>query len=299
MPLKFAPNLVSRLSQSRLSQAWQHLPLRKKGVVLAVIPVLALLISASFAFLGNRQRERTETDVTRHFELVSDLEELLTLVVNAETGVRGYLLTRRPEFLLPYQRARTQLAPKLAELRAVVAEEPGEEPRLAKSASLGRIQSLVERQMQALDAQRQDSEGALKTQASRADASAQASSRLYTRLSQSKSLMDSLRQELRLMRAEENRLLDERLQEIAQVRRRDYIAIGLSLLVGLIGRFVSVYLFNTGIVRRVQHLKRNVRCLGQGQPLPFEPSDKKDALGELEREVANAHASLVKPRQPN
>ena len=66
---------------ARIFVSWNSLPLRVKGIVLAAIPILAIMVSASFSYLGNRQRERAETDVTRHFELVTDLEELLTLVV--------------------------------------------------------------------------------------------------------------------------------------------------------------------------------------------------------------------------
>ncbi len=120
----------------RAVEAWEHSPLRWKGIVLAAIPLLALLVSASFAFLGNSQRERAETDVARHFEPVTSLEELLTLVVNAETGTRGFLLTRRTEFLGPYTLALQHLAPKIQQLRALPQAEPGAGPRLSRIETL-------------------------------------------------------------------------------------------------------------------------------------------------------------------
>lgn len=243
------------------------MPLRVKGIVLAAIPILAIIVSASFSYLGNRQRERAETDVTRHFELVTDLEELLTLVVNAETGMRGYLLTRRVEFLQPYGLASQTLPSKMAKLRAVVQREPGLNPRMEKSLRVKRIQTLVNEQMKALATLRLH-----------ADSSNNSPHDLYQQLEASKNLMDKLRGELRLMRVEEKRLLAERLEEIVAVRRRDYLAIGVALLLSLIGRFLSVYLFNTGVVHRVQRLKENVHCLGQGLPILFEPSAKADTL---------------------
>jgi len=54
-------------------------------VVLVALPLLAILVSTAFATLGNRERERDETDVPCHFEFVSDLEELSLLIVDAET----------------------------------------------------------------------------------------------------------------------------------------------------------------------------------------------------------------------
>lgn len=267
---------------SRAVGWWERMPLRRKGIVLALIPLLALLVSASFAFLGNRQRERAETDVARHFELVTNLEELLTLVVNAETGTRGFLLTERVEFLRPYQLASQRLPTKIEQLRALVQSEPGDGPRVEKGLRLSRIEGEVAQEIKAL----QVLQGRTSSR-----------SNLYQPLKASRDLMDRLREELRLMRVEEKRLLALRIQEIAWVRRRDYLAIGLTLLIGIAGRFLSVYLFNTGVLHRVRRIRANVGRVGQAAPLPFEPSGKDDALGALEREVAATHARLAQPNK--
>ena len=55
--------------------------------------MVAVVASAVLAFVGNQNRQRMETAVTRHFEMVGRLGELLTLMLNAETGLRGHLLT--------------------------------------------------------------------------------------------------------------------------------------------------------------------------------------------------------------
>ncbi len=81
---------------------WRRVPLRIQGIILIGLPLLAFVISASLALLGNYQRPRIETDLHRHFQMASSMSDVLTLMVNAETGMRGYLLTQRDEFLDPY-----------------------------------------------------------------------------------------------------------------------------------------------------------------------------------------------------
>jgi len=263
-----------------LMKRWERLPLRPKGVVLAALPLLAILVSTAFATLGNRERERDETDVSRHFEFVSDLEELSLLIVDAETGMRGYVLTGRSEFLTPYNRAVRELPSKQAQLRSLVAQEPGLRPRRDKGMHLTRMENLIHAQMQLLSQLRGVRVGDEPTIV------------MYTRLQKGKQLMDALRIELRLMRSGEKRLLAERLSNIAYVRHRDYLAIGLTFGVGLIGRFVSMYLFNTGVVRRVHRARENVRRLGQSAPIPDASATTPDALGALEREIEELHTKL-------
>lgn len=78
------------------------------------------------------------------------------------------------------------------------------------------------------------------------------------------------------MHVEEKRLLALRLEQMAWVRQRDYLAIGLTLVIGILGYFLSAYLFNTSVPHRVQRIWANISYVGQ--PQPFEPSSKEGAL---------------------
>ena len=98
--------------------------------------MLAVVASAMLALYGNQSRMRTETAVTRHFTMVEKLNDLLVLMLNAETGLRGHLLTQRTEFLEPYALAQRLLPGKLDGLHDFIEAEPGEEPRAQKGARL-------------------------------------------------------------------------------------------------------------------------------------------------------------------
>jgi hypothetical protein len=109
---------------------------------------------------------------------------------------------------------------------------------------------------------------------------------IFNHLTLGKHLMDEIRTQIGVTQTAQWRLLTERVQEINAIRRRDYLAVFLTLVVGLGTRLVAWYLFNTGIIRRVNHLVKNMRSLRKGNPLPFSPSGKIDALGDLEEEIS-------------
>ena len=66
------------------------------GLVLAVFLISAILTFVQF------QKNITNNDWTRHtYEVLLDAEQILLSLVDIETGLRGYLLTGRDEFLTP------------------------------------------------------------------------------------------------------------------------------------------------------------------------------------------------------
>ena len=59
--------------------------------------------------------------------LLQETNRLLKTVVDAETGIRGYGLTKRREFLEPYLEAKKSLPPLLAKLKVMVRENQRQE----------------------------------------------------------------------------------------------------------------------------------------------------------------------------
>jgi PAS domain S-box-containing protein len=84
------------------------------------IPVICLFASL-IAIAGLRNstlqiRKRSDTNKA----ILQETNRLLTMVVDAETGIRGYGLTKRREFLSPYLEAKKSLPPLLAKLKVAV-----------------------------------------------------------------------------------------------------------------------------------------------------------------------------------
>ncbi|MEG5160757.1 PAS domain S-box protein [Microcoleus sp. AT3-A2] len=110
---------------------WTDRPIRQRGTIIVAIPIIFLFASL-LAIAGLRDstlqiRKRADTNKA----ILQETNRLLTLVVDAETGLRGYGLTKRREFLSPYLEAKKSLPALLAKLKVMVQENKQQAQRFA------------------------------------------------------------------------------------------------------------------------------------------------------------------------
>ncbi|HLJ78744.1 MAG TPA: CHASE3 domain-containing protein [Acidobacteriaceae bacterium] len=89
------------------------------------MPGVASLVLAAFVGLSWHQWEhyrRANIEAERSRETLTAIDNVLTTVVNAETGQRGFLLTGDTRYLDPYNRALQQLPNELATLKTLADE---------------------------------------------------------------------------------------------------------------------------------------------------------------------------------
>jgi len=257
----------------RLLMVWNRASIRAQGGILALIPIVAVVISFVFAIYGNRNRGWIEYDIQRKFKMVRQFNDLMSLMVDAETGERGFLLTKRAEYLEPYKQAVEQIPPTIVSLRETIELEPGERPRTVRLEGLEKIEKLVNAQLASLrESQTFVIEG--KTREA-----------LYEHLQKGKGLMDSIRAEIGAMQNKEEELLTERIEAINYIRYRDYLFVFVALFIGLLMRLISFYLFDIGIVRRLNRLTENVGEIVKGNAFLHPLPKKDDAIGLLEQEI--------------
>ncbi|MDQ4123721.1 MAG: CHASE3 domain-containing protein [Acidobacteriota bacterium] len=262
---------------------WNRQPIRAQGGWLALIPVAAIVLSFAMAYYGNRNREWLETDIERKFHTANKLDELMALVVNAESGIRGYLLTGRTEFLEPYKIAERDLPQTFAELKRTAETDTDKQASRESLERLEKIEMQVGNSLAFFDETRKSAFSRIMSR-----------DELFARLQKGKTMMDETRSSLLEIQAAEDRSLSASLNEIYRVRRRDYLFVIIALLIGLLARAVSFYLFDRGIVRRLERLSENARCLQRGEAFKFPISKKKDAVGCLEQELENLSQILGK-----
>src|SRR5262245_26145747 len=77
-----------------------------------------LAVAISFGVIGQNQLTEARTKVVDHLdpELIQ-AQNLTTALLNQETGLRGFLLSRQTDFLQPFEDGRKQQAAAVAELR--------------------------------------------------------------------------------------------------------------------------------------------------------------------------------------
>ncbi|MEG4285330.1 PAS domain S-box protein [Microcoleus sp. A006_D1] len=101
---------------------WTDRPIRQRGTVIVAIPAICLFASL-MAIAGLRDSTlQVRRRVDNNKAILQETNRLLKTVVDAETGIRGYGLTKRREFLEPYLEAKKSLPPLLAKLKAMVRE---------------------------------------------------------------------------------------------------------------------------------------------------------------------------------
>jgi CHASE3 domain sensor protein len=257
------------------TSSWRRIPLWVQGILLNSLPLIAVLLSAGFAFFSNQQREKAEMSLSRHFEMVEHLVNVQTTLLEAEAAVRARLLTHRADLLAPYEAARESVPQTMAHLRTIMEGIPKANRRVEKLAAFDALRNLVDARMEALASLNEN-----------AATPAAIESDLTAHIARNQPLMGETIKQLSDFRSAEQRLLAKRLEEIRSVRRRDYSLIFLSILVGLGTRAVAMYFFHRRVVRRVRQLTENARRLRDESLPAIQPSDGVDDIEELERELA-------------
>ncbi len=104
--------------------------LTAKSAHLAAIPVLAILLALASLLIVGRSQNAADQAVVHANEVQVRSEGALTLLIDAETGVRGYQATGGASFLEPYDLALAQLPGTLLALRGLVGDEPAQAIRV-------------------------------------------------------------------------------------------------------------------------------------------------------------------------
>ncbi len=103
---------------------------RRLLVRLLALPILALALLAFILVYGFRQVQSGARRVDRADQVIAHANNLIKLIVDEETGLRGFMITHDPAFLQPYQEATRQLDPEFATLHELVKNDPEQTARL-------------------------------------------------------------------------------------------------------------------------------------------------------------------------
>jgi len=259
-----------------LTRAWANQPLAMKGLVVVVLPLAVLIGALTLLYLASRAEAQAEDDVRLAFAVQRDTYQVHALLAEAASGVRGYLLTGQQRFLTPYQRAEVELPQTLERLDSSIAD-----PQVRRR--FDRVLGLTER--------KRDGLSGLLVMAETANPSLADQQAIVAALEANKLVLDDLRSEIDEIQRLETALLDARRQRVEDVRRGYLLLTAISAAVGLLGSLAAVYLFSTGIVRRVQMLEANAERLASGDPLHHLPQDR-DEVGRLASRMERASALL-------
>ncbi len=92
---------------------------------------LILLILGGASYRNTRGLTETAQRVTHTHVVITDLEDLLSTLQDAETGQRGYLITGEERYLGPYRDALRTLDSRIGALRELTRDNAAQQQRLA------------------------------------------------------------------------------------------------------------------------------------------------------------------------
>lgn len=257
---------------------WANRALATKGLVVVALPLLIFLGSVAVLFAISRMEAEAEQDVRLTIAIQTDINEVHALLAEASSGVRGYLLTGERRFLEPYQRAEDTLPALFAQLQAAIRDADA-------ARRLARIEALAEQKRDGLTALLAAREGTgTLDQATIGDG-----------LAANKRVLDALRAQIEGMQARERELLAARQDRLDRLRSGGLLATGILMLAGLGGSLFAVFLFSSGIVRRIQRLERDAVLLAQGDVLTGR-EDGRDEIGLLAERMGEA-SRLLRARE--
>lgn len=102
------------------------------------LAVLALIIVNSALFSVSLERMREASASVRHtLSVQKQLSDVLVVLLNAETGQRGYLVTGDPRYLTPYYSADIAIDGLLSTLRLSVGDNPDQVEMVDRVSTLG------------------------------------------------------------------------------------------------------------------------------------------------------------------
>ncbi|HVZ32008.1 MAG TPA: CHASE3 domain-containing protein, partial [Polyangiaceae bacterium] len=104
--------------------------LRRRLLIALATPLFVLIaVGAVLALQVSKLSENT-TWLDQTNKIIAKTYEVQTLILDQETGIRGYLLSDEREFLQPYENAKPLAA--LDELRALVMDRPDQRVRVTE-----------------------------------------------------------------------------------------------------------------------------------------------------------------------
>ncbi|MBB2896848.1 methyl-accepting chemotaxis protein [Pseudomonas sp. AS2.8] len=235
------------------------------GAILVVI--LALILAAWQGFTQVNQAVRQNI---HSYHVLQDSDAALLALVNMETGMRGFALTGKEEFLDPLNKGEQQFAEQLQELTQLTRDNPEQQAGLAQLGQ-AKQQWNNESVQQILALRRQVNAGTQPLDA------------LIARIAtaQDKGRMDGMRELLAQLKTRENRLLDDRTQSMDDAKQQAMtILISGGLLATLLALGIAWSLTRT-IVGRLAQTVAVARTIAAGQLDSPIPAGGRDELGQL------------------
>lgn len=191
--------------------------LEKKIPLAFLLAIILLIVLAVFAYRSVTALDDAIKQEIHTQEVLQKLDRVLNNTLDAETGVRGYIITGKEEFLEPYNNAERESRENIAALRQTVSDSPLQKQRIADLENLVNEKlAITKRQLESY-----------KTQGGEVASNIIAGG-------QGKAAMDKIRSAVGVMKNEEIALLRERENQLNSNYAQAFYLITFGSLTGIV-----------------------------------------------------------------
>src|SRR6187402_1610035 len=106
--------------------------------------IFLVLFVGLFSYKSIKQLQENQAEMEYSQKLINTSDHILQLLVDAETGMRGFVATGKPVFLDPYNAALPRLNDDLSKIKDLESTDP------AQSADISSLAALVYKQLDLL-----------------------------------------------------------------------------------------------------------------------------------------------------
>ena len=249
--------------------------LRSKMLMMAAVPVTVLLFAVLFAVLAQGAAARANEEVDRAGAMRAMLADVRQDLNDAESAVRAYLLTERPELLDANDEAIEKLHADLTALESQL-KLPVQHVRLE------RIRELTDERLDTLDeivrltgSLTPDEQGALNVSLLHATTISTVQQRIA----------EEMEEDAEAVAARSIAARDAAYQ-------RSFLVQMLAMLGALLGAILLLLGFTARLVHRIGAMRTNAERLDAGLPV-HDPDTSKDELGQLSRTWSRTGEHLI------
>lgn len=239
---------ASRLKRN--TSWWSRLSASQRGNVVIAIPVLCL-ITMFGAWVWTRQSGLGLNQQIDHTKaVITESDALLLALVDAETMIRGYDLTRDTAFLSPYNQSIAQFSESLARFNHLVEHDP------ARAEQVKSISQLAQQRLDLLNRRLAVLQASGKASSQPNTNPGQGQRLLY----EGKAVMDTIRQQLANLHTQETKQLQVYYDRLRTLRSITEITLWTTTSLSLVGCVAAIYLFNQldrELRQREQRLQEN------------------------------------------
>ena len=221
--------------------------------------------------------------VTHTYKVIAKANDILAAAVDMETGMRGYLLAGKEEFLDPYKAGKEKFDSLVADMKETVSDNPAQVQLMDEIS--GNIHEWVEKVTEPTIQLRRDI-GDAKTMDDMADLVGEARGKVY---------FDKFRGLMGDFQAEEAGLMDVRKDEMSGMVTFAYTMIAICILVAVVIGAAMAFMIGTAIANPITNMTSSMNELASGnKTIEIPGTGRGDEIGDMAEAVQVFKDNMIK-----